>query len=321
MKNFDPKFKDFPDYILGITREIWEQRGVHTLHHYYDKDVIMRADILLQGNVTIINSTSAALALWPDRQLLGEDVIWSGSPEEGMLSSHRIFSTATGTDIDGDLCPIGYRVVADCHAKANVIDDEWLVRDQGAIARQLGYSPREYALKQINDQGGPEHCSTPFTPAIDVKGNYSHGRGNDDPWGQKYADILARIMSAEFSVIGEEYDRACHLEYPGGFTAHSFAEAEEFWLNLRSCIPNGQFSIDHQIGREDEMLSPRSAIRWSFQGKHEGAGMFGPASGADIYIMGICHAEFGPWGLRREYVLIDEVAVWKQILLATELAV
>jgi len=35
------------------------------------------------------------LAEFPDRTLPGEDVIWSGTPEEGMLSSHRLFSTAT----------------------------------------------------------------------------------------------------------------------------------------------------------------------------------------------------------------------------------
>lgn len=27
MKGFDPKFRDFPDYIIGITKEIWEDRG------------------------------------------------------------------------------------------------------------------------------------------------------------------------------------------------------------------------------------------------------------------------------------------------------
>ena len=32
--------------------------------------------------------------------------------------------------------------------------------------------------------------------------------------------------------------------------------------------------------------------------------------------MGLSHAEFGPWGLRREWTLIDETAIWKQILLA-----
>jgi hypothetical protein len=29
------------------------------------------------------------------------------------------------------------------------------------------------------------------------------------------------------------------------------------------------------------------------------------------------HAEFGPRGLRREWVLFDETAIWKQILLKT----
>ncbi|MGB2235767.1 MAG: nuclear transport factor 2 family protein, partial [Candidatus Puniceispirillum sp.] len=38
---------------------------------------------------------------------------------------------------------------------------------------------------------------------------------------------------------------------------------------------------------------------------------------AEVYVMGACHVEFGPWGLRREYVLLDETSVWKQILMHT----
>jgi hypothetical protein len=33
--------------------------------------------------------------------------------------------------------------------------------------------------------------------------------------------------------------------------------------------------------------------------------------------MGLTHAEWGPWGLRREFTLFDELAIWKQILLHT----
>ncbi len=33
-------------------------------------------------------------------------------------------------------------------------------------------------------------------------------------------------------------------------------------------------------------------------------------------MLGISHAEFGPWGLRREWAFYDETAIWKQILLA-----
>jgi hypothetical protein len=315
MQNFDPKFKDFPDYILGITKEIWEERSLATLHDYYAKDIIVRtAGSLVVGNESVISATASTLATYPDRTLLGEDVIWSGTPEQGMLSSHRIFSTATTQDRNGQHCKVGYRVIADCHAKNNQIDDEWLVRDESAIAKQLGYSSREYALKQIDDQGGLDNCQIPFTADQDIAGPYL-GKGNDDEWGHNYADILTRIMSSEFNHIAKAYDRGAALEYPGGITGHSHAHAEKFWISLRAAFPSATFQIHHQIGRDDILMPPRAAIRWSLTGKHEGAGMFGSPTQSDVHIMGISHAEFGPWGLRREYVLLDEVAVWKQILL------
>ena len=97
------------------------------------------------GNKDVIAATMATLAECPDRTLLGEDVIWCGAPEEGLLSSHRLLSTATHTHPGLYGVPTGkklhYRIIADCHAKNNQIDDEWLVRDQGAIVRQLGLDP------------------------------------------------------------------------------------------------------------------------------------------------------------------------------------
>ena len=87
MQGFDPKFKTFPDYILGITNEIWEQRGVETLNHYYADDIVVRSPAsVVIGNQAVIKATYATLDEFPDRQLLGEDVIWSGTPEQGMLS-------------------------------------------------------------------------------------------------------------------------------------------------------------------------------------------------------------------------------------------
>ncbi|MEM8916337.1 MAG: nuclear transport factor 2 family protein, partial [Pseudomonadota bacterium] len=91
MKGFDPKFKDFPDYIIGITKEIWEDRNVASLHHYYAPDIAVRSPAgIVVGNQDVIGATMATLAEFPDRTLLGEDVIWCGTPEVGMLSSHRL---------------------------------------------------------------------------------------------------------------------------------------------------------------------------------------------------------------------------------------
>ena len=319
MKGFDTKFSDFPDYILGITKEIWENRGLSTLDSYYAEDIIVRSPTsIVVGNKGVIGATMATLAEFPDRRLLGEDVIWSGTPEKGMLSSHRILSTAThaGHGIYGEATgkKVVYRVIADCHAIENKINDEWLVRDQGAIVRQLGITPVDYTRSLILAEGGPDSSLKPFNPEDDIKGPYIE-RGNSNEWGKKYAAALSDIMNADFTSIRQNYDRAVVAELPGGRTAYSYDGIDEFWMGLRASFPNAKFEMHHTIGLDEKMLSPRSAIRWSLSGKHDGLGAFGKPTGADVYIMGISHAEFGPRGIRREFTVFDEVAIWKQILL------
>lgn len=321
LKGFDPKFRDLPDYILGITKEIWEDRGIATLHKYYSDTLPVRSPAsVVIGNRNVIGATMATLAEFPDRTLLGEDVIWYGNEDEGFLSSHRLLSQATHTrsGMYGEATGkrLSYRILADCASRDNQIYDEWLVRDQGAIVRQMGWDPKAFAADLIAREGGPENCVRPFTPEIDVQGEY-RGKGNDHPVGHRYADILSRIMGADMAAIPVEYDRAVQLELPGGVTAHGHGDADQFWMGLRAALPNAKFEIHHVIGREDPEFSPRAAVRWSLTGKHDGWGAFGRPTGVDLHVMAISHAEFGPWGLRREYVLYDETAIWKQILLKT----
>lgn len=321
MKGFNPKFKDFPDYIIGITKEIWEDRGIDTLNEYYGKDIVVRSPpSIVVGNQGVIGATMATLAEFPDRTLLGEDVIWSGNEDAGMLSSHRIHSTAThlGDGVYGKATgkQLRYRIIADCYAINNAITDEWLIRDQGAIVKQMGWDSKQYAIDLIAREGGPENCVKPFTPEIDIEGPYK-GKGNDNEWGQKYADIISSMMNADMATVEREYDRACNVAYPGGLEDISYPAIDRFWMGLRASFPNAKFTIDHQIGRDDPMMPPRAAIRFSLHGKHDGWGMFGQPTGKEVFIMCAAHAEFGPWGLRKEYVLFDETSVWKQIALQT----
>jgi len=326
MKGFDPKFRDFPDYIIGITHEIWEGRGFSTLHDYYAPEVVVRMPgSVSTGNAGVIAATMATLSEFPDRTLLGEEVIWSGTPETGMLSSHRILSTAThlGDGAFGKATgsKLVYRILADCHAKDNAIDDEWLIRDNGAVVRQMGWDPRDFARDLIEREGGPETCQKPLTPYNDLVGPYQ-GRGNDNEWGQRHADLITRIMNADMTVIKSEYDRAIVTEYPGGAQGHSWDPVERFWMGLRASFPSAKFTIHHQIGRDDRNMPPRSSVRWSLHGKHDGWGSFGAPTGAEVYVLGISQAEWGELiggeiKLRREYTLFDETAIWKQILLAS----
>lgn len=323
MRGFDDRWQDFPDYILGITREIWEDRGLSArMRDYYHPDVIVRTPAGVSvGEKAATQATLSTLHEFPDRVLLGEDVIWSGDPDVGLLSSHRILSTAThlGDGAFGSAtgAALTYRAIADCYARDNQISDEWLVRDNGAVVRQIGQDPKTWARDQIAAKGGPDRALWPLTPVSDVVGPYT-GAGTPGEWGGRLVDLLERMMAAEFSAVPKAYDRACHLCYPGGVTAHGHSAVDRFWLPLRAAFPSAAFRVHHAIGREDAAMPPRAAVRWSLWGHHGGWGAFGAPTGAEVYVMGITHAEFGPWGLRREYTLYDETAIWKQILMATE---
>ena len=327
MRGFSDEWADVPDFILGITKRIWEDREIGSLNAIYAPGLVVRsAASLLVDNVNIVAATMATLAEFPDRELLGEDVIWCADPEgsdaegDAYLSSHRLLCTATHEAPGIYGAPTGrrlrYRILADCWIKRDQVRDEWLVRDQGAIVRQMGFDVVAWTRELIAREGGPERCVRPFTPATDVAGPYA-GRGNDDPQGVRLTAILTRIMDADLAVIPAEYDRACELFGPGHAEGHGFAAADRFWLGLRAALPSAAFRVEHAVGRSDPLLAPRAAVRWSLHGHHDGWGAFGAPTGAEVHVMGITHAEFGPRGLRREWTLFDETAVWKQILLAT----
>lgn len=144
------------------------------------------------------------------------------------------------------------------------------------------------------------------------------------PAGERYGDILSSVMNEDDQsagvdggdAIGRDYDRAVHLELPSGLADHGRAGARSFWGSLRACFPDATFEIHHQIGRDDPGLGERAALRWSLHGSHDGGERYGKPTGAEIHVMGLSHSEFGPEGVRREYVLIDDTAIWKQILMA-----
>ncbi len=312
---------DFPEFILEITREIWEERQVERIRDYYASDVIMRsAGSVTVGNEAVVSSTLATLAEFPDRQLLGEDVIWLDSDAHGLLSSHRIFSTAThlGTGLFGEATGkrVYFRTIADCAVKEHRVYDEWLVRDHGAILRQLNLDPRDFVRDLIERDGGRDHYTPPLSAETDLQGAYQ-GSGDDSELAQRHEDILTRLFNTELATVSKSYDRACQQEIPGGLTLHGWADIEQFWAGLRASFPNASLNFHHRIGRRDPEHPPRTALRWTLEGRHEGWGLFGPPTNAPVYILGMSHAEFGPRGLKREFVLFDEIAIWKQIILKT----
>ena len=88
-------------------------------------------------------------------------------------------------------------------------------------------------------------CIRDSNDSMDQPGPYT-GKGNQNEWGERFVGILERIMNSDSSVFRSEYDRGCHLEYPGGISGHSYNDAEEFWMGLRSSMPSAKFTVEHQ---------------------------------------------------------------------------
>ena len=148
MRGFDADYVDIVDYIVRCTHKIWEEKQVGLIYTHYGHNALVhgtRGDSY--GIESVVAGTVQTLAMFPDRRLFADDVIWSGDDEAGYYTSHRITSTAHHSGFGAYGTPTGrklrYRVIADCVVKENRIVEEWLVRDELSIARQLGLDEAE----------------------------------------------------------------------------------------------------------------------------------------------------------------------------------
>ena len=319
MKGFDKKYKSFPDYILKITKQIWEGKDVNSIANFYTEDIPVRSPFgVTYGNKPVIDATFATLREFPNRQLLGEDVIWNKDAEDGYHSSHRILSKGThlGDGLYGK--PSGkniyYRVIADCACKYNQVYDEWIVRDQGAMVRQIGFTPKEFAQKIIENEGGIGKCKKIFNLKSDMKSEYKPNPAPKDSVGLKYSNILNTIFTNDYNF--SDYARAASIYWPGNKIGHGREDIEQFWQSLKGAFSNFKFSIEHIGYLEEQGKNPKASIRWFLDANHSNkTSEFGEATNKNIFIMGINHAEISDGKVIREWVLFDEVAIWKQILM------
>ena len=338
MKGFDAKFGDLPGYILGITREIWEERGVGpALKRYYADDVLVRAPSgLLRGNSSVAGAVLQTLHEFPDRQLVGEDVIWVGSAEAGFLSSHRLLSvmTHTGSGACGAAAgkPVRSRIIAECAVRDNQVREEWLVRDQAAIAHCLGMTARELAARQAGCDVRIHGQVKFFTPEDDVQGAYRNVIDDGEECAAYRAHWEALWNDKNLRAIRELYRENASVYAPGGATLAGHSSIDQFVVGYLAAFPDLKLQVDHLIvnrapgvsGTPDapdalRAAAPsgnlvRIAMRFSAVGAHRGWGRFGEPSGAAVHLLGLTQALMEDGRVTAEWIAIDEVAVWKQIL-------
>ena len=210
---------------------------------------------------------------------------------------------------------IFYRVIADCACKDNQVYDEWIVRDQGAMVRQIGHSPKKFAQIMIDKEGGVANAKKLFDKSEVKPSDYHPEDVRINSAGEKYSKILnsvfEELIMISVTIIEPQVFTGLEIDW-----VMDERMLPRFWNSLKNIFTEIKFSIEH-VGYLDEPIkNPRASIRWFLEGIHSNdSDDFGEKTNSKLFIMGINHVELNKDGIIREWVLFDEVAIWKQILM------
>lgn len=322
MQGFDPKFQDFVDYIIRITHEIWEEKGIGKLYDYYANTVqIHTSDGTIYGRDAVMAGTIATLAAYPDRRLYGDEVIWGGDDVVGLYSSHRL--THTGTNRGWSLYgvpterKIKYRAIADCLCLRNMVIEEWLVRDELTLIRQLGLDPittaKEVARKESDAGvlapivGDIERGVGQLPPPRIAPSEVFHPqnfveRALQDIWNWRMLNTVRDYFAPNIALESASLRRA-----------YGINDYQAYVLSLLAPFPDLSLTVEHFCYVGDEQQGYRTATRWRIRGTHTGYGIYGEPTGKRVNLLGVSHYLIQDGQIQREWTLFDEFSLLKQL--------
>lgn len=313
---------DIVDYILGITFEIWEERGVDLIYRYYsDGCPVYGLDGITTGAAEVVDATCATLDAFPDRNLLVESVIWSGNTRKG-FTSHRLSSRGTndGSSRFGDATHRTIRMtnIADCEIAEGVIVREWLIRDNLELVRQLGADPMT-AAAELAAHRSEEHTAWLASEHRRVaERRVAQGvvgavdpRNNPAAFARKAIGSAWRGDAQTWAEVHAPYS----VMHRGPFTHFSGREAIfDYYKQLRNGLGEPRFSVDSVVAQHVGNSGIEIAARWSVAGYHQSELFDLPASGRPVYVMGATHYQCFGGRIVAEHTVFDGLAVISQLL-------
>lgn len=323
LKGFDDDYTDIVDYILRCTHKIWEEHGIGLIDTHYQHNIsVWTSNGLTYGREAVTAGTAMVQAAFPDVRLYGDDVIWNGNDEEGFHTSHRISWVGhnTGYSIYGP--PKGRRIyrfgIANCFVKENLIVEEWIARDELGLILQLGFDPWKTAARMVRKEGEPAFAQP--------EGEIERLRGQlppeeSAPRKEGPFDIEDFIRGSMHEIwnrrllnkINEYYIPNYIFHGPTGRELYGTGSLKAFILSMFSAFPDFGINIDHIYWNGNETYGYRVATRWTFQGTHEGPGIYGEPTGKRAQIMVISHQHVKDGKYIQEWTTFDEFVLLKQL--------
>jgi hypothetical protein len=321
LPGYEPVYSDFVDYIIRCTHRIWEEKDIGLCRTHYGEGCVMHT---LAGPAVgaeiVVQNTIGALAVSSDRQVIGEDVIWSDEGDGSLYSSHRIVSNSTQLGDDWVLGPASRRetgamTIADCLCRENRIIEEWLVRDNLRAVWQVGGDPWEVARRQaeLDREGEPGRHDWRTAEIARVRAGSDIAIPEQHPARLPAGMLRAALREDLYGQAASALSPAAEIRWPSN--RHGFGRG--YWIGcltqIRACLHRPSFTLDHAAARPLPGGDIAVALRWSLAGSHGGGGLWGPASGRDLLVMAISHYRLRAGAIVEDLTVFDELAVLRQI--------
>jgi predicted ester cyclase len=317
LRGFEDRFTDIVDYIVRITDEIWMDRAVGYVYDTYDASCTIYSSYGIVRSVEeVVASTIATLNAYPDGEIHHLAVAWDGDEDQGFYTSHLGHSRSTNVGRTawgpGTGRRTSIRFVADCISRDNRIHTEWLVRDNGAAVRQLGFDPHAIA-RAIAESGAAEgFIVSPPTRLdgqaprgeLDVDGSTVEGWARNlfhDVWNRRRLDWLSRAYADEITAHSG-----------GGRTAQGLRNYQALVLHVLTAIPDGMMRVENVCWSE-EADGVIVAVRWVLEGRSAPGGVLGECpAGKPVFMMGMSHLRLAEGAIVEEWMVFDEIGVLAQ---------
>ncbi len=317
LPGFDPEYLDIVDYILKITYNIWEDKGIGIIYDTYHNDIIVhQGHQRAVGIKGVVSGTLSTLHAFPDRRVIGEDVIWSEDKPGGFYSSHRVLSTGTNLG-ESSFGPatgkaIHFRTIADCAVKENRIYEEWLVRDNLWIVEQLGFDAHELA----KSMAAPTPVPAGYGMSESTEGSVFQTlyQAKDDSVGEMMLAMHQAIFACKrFDKVKKYFAENANLVYIGNKQLVGHDEIQGTFVSLLASFPNAAFCLDRVTCNNQPDDTWHVSVRWRLRGLHEGLGAFGQPSGKPVEILGVNQYKVENGKITEGYMIFDGLSVLRQI--------
>ncbi len=324
MRGFEETYQNIIDYIVRITYKIWEDRDVEYIGATYSDTSQVYDDYGLQlGSQKIIEDTYHTTGAFSDIQLIADEIVWAGDDDLGFHTSHRTIIRGTN-DGDSKYGPATNRyidvlVIANCVALENEIFLEHVLYNNSSMLRQLGHDLREIVPKLAASPpaGWPRDAAIwnglrkatrpelPISVAEPIDGfdvDRFVRQTIERVWNARDYKSLSSVYASDFAFRGPT-DRA--------FTgARAY---RELLAAIDACFPDLELKVDevYWMGNDDDGYL--TSERWSAEGTHSGAGIYGEPTGRPVQIWGITQHQIVDGRIVSEWMLFNELDLMMQL--------